>query len=461
MSKTAKILLVLILLATIAATISYTVIIPRHNAKMLEIALANCTHEHYLNGICTFCGHVCEHSRWRHGFCQECGIECEHEWVSGRCEICGLLCDHEKFVDGVCARCGYECKHTRYENGACVRCGKICKHNFTNGVCLVCKMKCDHKDHDQVTQVCFTCGMQVVHKYKNGVCSCGKVFEPAVNWPDESLYKPCSTPGTIESVTYSTESYDGSFQGVIEKNMSIYVPYNYNPNNKYDVLILYHGGFDDEKAWTTNWRAVDGREVVMRNLYDNMIAQKLCSPLIIVSPATGTWTNNYELTDVTIDQNTGELRSNILPYIVQHYSTYAEGDTLEDIEKAREHFAIGGCSNGSLFAYNCGMLANFQYFGNYICISGDNCSQEISEEINKGEWAKLPIYCYCAAAGETDGQRDRVRNGFNLITESAPERLSVDKNAYFTLIKGSHDWKTFSIAVYNALQVMFPNTPVK
>jgi enterochelin esterase-like enzyme len=198
--------------------------------------------------------------------------------------------------------------------------------------------------------------------------------------------------------------------------------------------------------------------VQLKQMYDNMIDQKLCNPFIVVSPATGTWDPDAgKNRDNTIEQNTAELTHIILPYIAGNYATYAEDGTLEAVEEARLHFAIGGCSNGSLFAYNCGMLANFQYFGNYMCCSGDNCSDEIAERINEDDWKNLPIGYYYCGAGELDNQRNRAEKGFHTICDST-SRLMEGKNATFNLIKASHDWKNFSLNMWNALQVLFPAT---
>ena len=451
MSKTRKIvvvILIVLLCAVIGLGLYYYFVIMKEPSE--------CKHEHFTNGVCDNCGYVCEHRRWRRGYCMVCDKQCEHAWRSGRCVICGYLCEHPNYVNGVCTTCGYHCKHLHFLDGKCTTCGSPCEHNWKNSVCKNCKMRCMHEEHDKDSQICLICGKTVTHNYVNGVCSCGKQFEVYGDWPPLELYEGSDYPGEVEDLTYSAPCFDGSFEGTIEKGLKVYLPYEYDPTGHYDVLILYHGGGDDQGSWCTNWYNIDGRYVVLKNLYDNMIAKKLCKPMIVVCPATGRWIDG-KLKDVSIEQNEGELKHCILPYIVDNYATYAESSSLADIQAARAHFGIGGCSNGSLYAYRCGMLANFELFGNYVNISGDNSYAEIVEHINTGNWAKMPVYCYVVGAGDYDSQRNRAVNGFTNIREST-DRIEEGQNAYFVLTTSGHDWKTFSIVLYNALQVFFPET---
>ena len=449
-------LLLTFFLLTVILALAYG-ILNMYNAYLLTQVQEECEHS-YEGGVCINCGLKCDHELWRNGVCTICGMQCQHNWQSGRCIICGYLCEHKQYNNGICVQCGYQCRHIKFRDGVCVSCGYKCPHEWKNGICKLCKCKCQHMDHDKDSQVCFTCGRKVVHKYVDGICSCKKTPTFANDWIDKEFFSQCEHMGTIETVSYEAPNYDGTFDGTIVKDMDIYLPYNYDPTSKYDVLIMYHGGFDDCHSWTTNWYAIQYVNIQMRNLYDNMIDKKLCSPLIIVCPSTGVWDGEKNV-DVSIAQNTGELTNIILPYLAEHYATYAENSSSAALKAAREHFGVGGCSNGSLFAYNCGFLANFEYFGNYACMSGDNCSQEIADSISKGIRKSLPIACYYAGAGETDSQRSRTQKGFELIVESSPQ-LEVGKNAYFQMIKSSHDWKTFSLSLYNALQVLFPYSPI-
>ena len=146
---------------------------------------------------------------------------CPHlTWEEGACLGCGLLCLHTERKQGTCTLCGDACRHTEHDSAAvCTLCGEQGRHNFVYGVCTVCRAKPVFEERDL----------------------------PA--W----LRVPCEEKGTVETVKYTTRDYEMEGYGAIvpgyEKEMSVYLPYGYDPAEKYNLLILLHGLGGSEDYW--------------------------------------------------------------------------------------------------------------------------------------------------------------------------------------------------------------------
>ena len=229
-----------------------------------------------------------------------------------------------------------ECGHPAYENGVCVLCGHACEHPFhsTEGECLIC-------------------GSKVVHHYVNALCSCGRSPDFRVDLLPDRFYEPCEQEGT--TLSWSFETVDWSRQMPVTMEVSFYLPYDYDPAQRYNVLVLLHGLRATQESWlNTPWELEDGREIQMRWIYDRMIAEKIIDPLIIVSASQYLY-RGEDFYKSKYEQMAYELQNVILPYTVENFSTYAEDGSPEALIAAREHFALGGNSWGSYYTYDTGM----------------------------------------------------------------------------------------------------------
>ena len=153
-----------------------------------------------------------------------------------------------------------ECGHPAFENGVCVLCGYACEHPFhsTEGECLIC-------------------GSKVVHHYVKALCSCGRSPDFREDLLPDRFYEPCEQEGTI--LRWSFETTDWTRQMPVTMNVSFYLPYDYDPGRRYNVLVLMHGLRATEESWlNTPWELEDGREIQMRWIYDRMIAEKIHPP---------------------------------------------------------------------------------------------------------------------------------------------------------------------------------------
>ena len=149
-----------------------------------------------------------------------------------------------------------------------------------------------------------------------------------------------------------------------------------------------------------------------------------------------------------------ELQGTILPYTAQFLSTYAEGCDAASLMLAREHFAIGGNSWGSYYTYDTGMCQSLPYFASFLCFSGDAATAYVVQSLESDQLRDYPIRLYYAAAGDTDVARDGEEKCFYDIVPRVG-RLVDGQNAFYHVCEGGHDWGTWSIEIYNALQFLF------
>jgi enterochelin esterase-like enzyme len=147
----------------------------------------------------------------------------------------------------------------------------------------------------------------------------------------------------------------------------VYTPPDYDTNLKarYPVLLLQHGGGEDERGWMVQGRT----DIIM----DNLIAEKKAVPMIVVSdnsyarkpgesadvlrpgPPPGRPPGSFR---IEVSPTFGEVVINdLIPALDKHYRTLAD----------RDHRAIAGLSMGAAFAFDIGLgnLDTFSYVGSF------------------------------------------------------------------------------------------------
>lgn len=144
----------------------------------------------------------------------------------------------------------------------------------------------------------------------------------------------------------------------------VYTPPDYDTNLKarFPVLLLQHGGGEDERGWVVQGRT----DIIM----DNLIAEKKAVPMIVVID------NSYARKPgesapplrppagppgsfrIVVSPTFGEVVvKDLLPALDTRYRTLAD----------REHRAIAGLSMGAAFAMQIGLgnLGTFSHFGSF------------------------------------------------------------------------------------------------
>ena len=343
-----------------------------------------------------------------------------------------------------------------------------CPHeNWENGVCAACGERCAHPAHDAETRLCSVCGEAVPHSYVGGFCTrCGAapVFE-TVCVPRE-LFEPCEHAGTVELLSYVTEDYRintvGDDRLALKKQMAVYLPYGYDPSEKYDVLILMHGLYGSERYWL-----VDLQDyfypyqdyVSTANLIDHMMDSAACRKMIIAAPTFYRDSRNSNDFFRGLDQVsfTRELRESILPALISQYSTWAENGSPETIASVREHFAYAGLSMGSMYAYTSILPDCLDLFGWFGCFSGsDGDMPALADELNGGLLSEYPICFFYNSIGTNDSFYSLHWNQYHDLVWRC-DGLTEGENAAFTeLDELGHTYTAWSIGLYNFLPLLFP-----
>lgn len=163
--------------------------------------------------------------------------------------------------------------------------------------------------------------------------------------PDQDFYALKDVPHGLVSENIYFSKLTNSF-----RRCFVYTPANYNENlkNRYPVLYLQHGSFEDETGW-----AVQGKANL---ILDNLIASKKANPMIVVmdngyayKPQTNTARPESVFEEVVINE--------IIPMIDAKFRTIAN----------KENRAIAGLSMGANQTMRIMMnnLDTFSYYGGF------------------------------------------------------------------------------------------------
>ena len=263
--------------------------------------------------------------------------------------------------------------------------------------------------------------------------------------------------GTVERFTYSSQTYDEQGSLPLEKSAWIYLPYGYDNAKKYNILYLLHGGGVNEDWWLKTFP-----DTV--TILDNMMAQGICEPCIIVTPTYYRGTETDRNGEFITEQFHHELRRDLVPAIEAKYSTYADGDiSVENLVKTRNHRAFAGLSLGSMTTYRAAFYNNYDLFSWYGPFSGccgpkgDHAVEirRITETLENGVKNNLPLdYMFCC-----NGDQDIAYEEHIDIMTNAEKQCDILKRGanydFFIIPGGVHDMKAWQLHLYHALQIFF------
>ena len=262
---------------------------------------------------------------------------------------------------------------------------------------------------------------------------------PALPNPnDTSFYASNDVPhGRVEVVNYKTSAGKG-------KRLHVYLPpgYEADPEVRYPVLYLNHGGGENDSHWTTaNPRSGGYANLIL----DNLIAAGKARPMIIVMPNTSGVVSGTPPKPGMDDACTREYLQDILPYVDSHYRT----------RNNRESRALAGLSMGGFVVLNTG-LTHLETFGElYVFSSGywpdqlpafQENIQPLLSQTNINDSFHMPIYF---AAGETDIALRNSQRTLAVFNEHGIRN-------FWVLSSHSHEWLNWRRYLYQTAQIMFP-----
>lgn len=354
-----------------------------------------------------------------------------------------------------------------------------CPHlRWAEGRCLYCGEACAHPAHDMDSRLCKTCGELVPHSFEELVCTrCGAQPLFAHERIPRRLFRPCERAGTVEMFSYTVSDPRLGAEAAYEKQAAVYLPYGYDPGERYDLLILLHGLGGSEKYWLVDFQEYQtggGDFVFTRHLLDNMMDEGLCRRMIVVAPTfyrSGTvsaetlnefcgsdeeWLYDYPL-DWDPRQFTYELHEFLMPALAAHYATWAADGTPEAIAEAREHFAYAGLSMGAMFTYisilpRC--LDEFAWFASFSGSDGD--MDWLAGRLNSETLRVWPIRFFYNSIGSYDSFLLKHQTQYEQLIEACGG-LTDGENAVFHEFKGlPHTYAAWSLGLYDFLPLIFP-----
>jgi|GEM_PF-123107 len=184
-----------------------------------------------------------------------------------------------------------------------------------------------------------------------------KAFAKVIN----GLGNKAGKTGRVEWFTYD---------GIAErKKACVYLPYDYDDTQRYDILYLMHGGGGGPEDY---FGSMD-HETRFKKRIDTLIEEGKIQPLIIVTPTV--YSSKYDKKDKVESWEAAkeflkEIDTCLMPAVESVYSTYAENVNEEGFIASRKHRAFGGFSLGSVTTWYM-VCEKLRFFSKFIPISGD------------------------------------------------------------------------------------------
>ncbi len=291
--------------------------------------------------------------------------------------------------------------------------------------------------------------------------------EKIIELPDE-YYRNMDGGGTLENLNYTTyESFTYAEKSqTLDKRAVVYLPEGYDESKTYNVLYLMHGGWSDETVYLGSPERGKG---LFANVLDHAIANGEIDPLIVVSP---TYNNtspkdsgDYSLAIQLTDQYHNELMNDLIPAVINTYSTYAADSSFDGIVASRDHRAFAGFSMGSVqtwrtFQYN---LNAFRYF---MPSSGNaGSSGQAYAQLVKNQGYTADDFFIFAASGTNDFAYSSFKAQIQAMAANQMFTVADNEqegNLYFLEKEGySHDGYAAMTYLYNGLTWLFKDGNAK
>ncbi len=164
---------------------------------------------------------------------------------------------------------------------------------------------------------------------------------------------------------------DVTLESGIETSYGVYLPYGYDENQEYPILVLFHGGGGYDGSWFNNGLA---------NILDNMIAEGRLEPTIVVTPNG----EDFPAEDADLrwdrDAITDFVVNDLLPHMAEEYNASTDPSRR----------AIGGLSQGGAAIMNAYFNAT-EEFGYYIDMSSP-MKENVHADFTKEELNDVKLF---------------------------------------------------------------------
>ena len=242
----------------------------------------------------------------------------------------------------------------------------------------------------------------------------------------------CPRGGTVEKFTYMAHDWFGEGQPEYEKAAYVYLPFGYDPEKTYGLMILCHGIGGSETEWGLNTN-----NSTVKRIMDNLIDSGSIRPFIVVTPNGRAGKTNDYSSFYLFDR---ELREDLLPALREKYAV--------DITD-RDNCAMAGLSMGGMQTINLGIgkcLDLFSCFGAFSAAPTSNPAA-VTAGILKTS-GDLPVRMFYSVCGTEDNvalsSARAAVDGLDGMTDALNEG-----NFIVQYIPGSHDFSVWYLGFYN------------
>lgn len=256
----------------------------------------------------------------------------------------------------------------------------------------------------------------------------GTVYEDQV---PSAYTSKASQGGTIEKFVYEAHDYFGD-NALYEKTAFVYLPYDYDETQTYDLLILCHGIGGSEYEW-----GMTGEDSRVKRIMDNLIQKGEITPFIVVTPNGRAGKTSDQNAFYSFDQ---ELRNDLLPALAAKYSV--------DITD-RERCAMAGLSMGGMQTINLGIgkcLDLFSAFGAFSACPTTNPASITAATLNAHP--DLPVRVFYSICGNEDGIAHASTSAAVDTLAPLTDQLN-EKNFILQYVPGGHDFGVWYLGFYN------------
>ena len=215
----------------------------------------------------------------------------------------------------------------------------------------------------------------------------------------------------------------------------VYTPpkYDEEPEKRYPVLYLQHGGGENEIGWV--WQGK------INYIADNLLSEGKIEEMIIVMNDGYAFhpdgSGNHAMGD--LDE---VLVQDCIPFIDQKFRTVPD----------RHHRAMAGLSMGAMQS-NMGVFRNLDYFANAgmfsggFRLTGDNYDlRDVFEDPEK--FNELFDVCFVASGEQEQPMCDELR-------EMIRKQNEIGVNTHFYSCPGYHEWDTWRNAARHFMELLF------
>lgn len=233
--------------------------------------------------------------------------------------------------------------------------------------------------------------------------------------------------GKIETVEYESKSVG------TKRKLVVYTPPDYDGSTKLPVLYLLHGIGGTEREWLDS----GAFNVVL----DNMYADKLLKPMIVVTPNGRAQANdraegNVFATAPAFGEFDKDLIGSVIPFVESKYPVLAD----------RNHRALAGLSMGGGQSLNFGLgnIDLFAYVGGFSSAPNTFSPDKLTADADKLKTLKF-LWVSC---GDQDGLMRISQGVHKALKDKGVEHI-------WHVDSGAHTWEVWKNDLYLFSQRIF------